>query len=140
LGVRLFVNRNMRIVHLLYAWRIAMPISVVLGYTYPQLGAIFVVSLVALTAIANAILEFNSTRVGRHVALMAGATAMASCVGAASTRNAAIALPLIAAACGYLFSSVRVRFTTSSESESSPPRDLSGRGGDFGGGGASGKY
>lgn len=112
-----------------------------LGYVWPTFGAISAISMIVTTALLNSLLEINSPKLGRFTALLIGATTLASCVGAATTRVEEVALTLGATIAGYLFAAVAVR-QTSDKSQHEEPRNgfKSGGGGDYGGGGASGKF
>lgn len=106
----------------------------------PEAGWGVMAVVLVTVAFANAYLGLRDWRIGVAAGAILSMLMVAACLGSGQYHPAALFV-LVAAVVGFLFGWARVSVVESEAGDTdAKPKFKSGRGGDFGGGGASGKY
>lgn len=126
-------------------WVGTLLLLTVASYAWPTFGIVFLGSSVFLLGVANNLLSFCSKKLGLFTGSSAAVLALATCAGADLGLIELTVFTIAGAAFGYAFAAVPVGAGKSRQSNDSDDDNRSsgfkaGRGGDFGGGGADGKY
>ena len=117
---------------------------VMASYTWPGFGVAFVALMVLLIAHANHLLSIRSKELGLVIGCSTAVLVLATSLGAGLSVWQVALFSAIGGLAGYAFSALAVASSTSTNSAASRNDRSSGvkagGDGDFGGGGASGKY
>jgi uncharacterized membrane protein YgcG len=110
------------------------------AYRSPEAGWGVMAVVLVTAALANAYLDLRDWRIGVAAGAILGMLMAATCLGSGEYHPAALYV-LVAAGVGFLFGWAPVSVAESEADDTdAKPKFKSGRGGDFGGGGASGRY
>jgi uncharacterized membrane protein YgcG len=112
------------------------------SYTLPVFGMIFLCSSVILLGIANNLLSIQSKQLGLITGSSAAILAFATSAGAGLGLLQLMLFTVIGGIAGYAFAALTVSADSSEElaDEENHTSKIKSGGGEFGGGGASGKY